>query len=102
RLWRRDARGSRSVALRQRGLRDLHRRDRDAGRLELAGDARGRTAARRGTKEMIAGFKPKNQRLVLLLIALIALIGAALLAIWALRNQASYFYVPSDMAADPP
>ena len=51
---------------------------------------------------MTAGFKPKHQRLVLLVIALVALIGAALLATWALRNQASYFYVPSDMAADPP
>jgi cytochrome c-type biogenesis protein CcmE len=26
----------------------------------------------------------------------------ALLAAWALRNQASYFYVPSDVAANPP
>ena len=51
---------------------------------------------------MTAGFKPKHQRLVLLVIALVALIGAALLATWALRNQASYFYVPSDMAAEPP
>jgi cytochrome c-type biogenesis protein CcmE len=49
-----------------------------------------------------AAFKPKHQRLVLLLLALVALIGAALLAAWALRNQASYFYVPSDIAADPP
>jgi len=49
-----------------------------------------------------AGLKPKHQRLVLILIALVALIGAALLAAWALRNQANYFYVPSDMAADPP
>jgi len=47
-------------------------------------------------------LKPKHQRLVLLGLALVALIGAALLAASALRNQASYFYVPSDMAADPP
>ena len=47
-------------------------------------------------------LKPKHQRLVLLSVALVALIGAALLAAWALRNQASYFYVPSDMAANPP
>jgi len=47
-------------------------------------------------------FRPKHQRLVLLAIALVALIGAALLASWALRNQASYFYVPSDLAANPP
>src|SRR5687768_14238358 len=51
---------------------------------------------------MKAALKPKHQRLVLLLLALAALIGAALLAAWALRNQASYFYVPSDIAADPP
>ena len=51
---------------------------------------------------MNAGLKPKHQRLVLLLLALVALIGAALLAAWALRNQASYFYVPSDIATDPP
>jgi cytochrome c-type biogenesis protein CcmE len=47
-------------------------------------------------------LKPKHQRLVLVMIALVALIGAGLLAAWALRNQASYFYVPSDIAADPP
>jgi cytochrome c-type biogenesis protein CcmE len=47
-------------------------------------------------------IKAKHQRLVLILIALAALTGAALLAAWALRNQASYFYVPSDIAANPP
>ena len=47
-------------------------------------------------------IKPKHQRLVLLLIALAALIGAGLLAAWGLRSQASYFYVPSDIRADPP
>ena len=51
---------------------------------------------------MNAGFKPKHQRLVLLSLALLALVGAALLAAWALRNQASYFYVPSDMVGEPP
>ena len=39
-------------------------------------------------------IKPKHQRLVLALVALAALVGAALLAIWGLRSQASYFYVP--------
>ncbi|GGB94445.1 cytochrome c-type biogenesis protein CcmE 2 [Novosphingobium endophyticum] len=47
-------------------------------------------------------IKAKHQRLVLLAIALIVLIGAGLLAAWALRNQASYFYVPSEIVADPP
>jgi cytochrome c-type biogenesis protein CcmE len=50
---------------------------------------------------MIA-IKPKHQRLVLLGMAVAVLLIAALLAIWALRNQASYFYVPSEIAADPP
>ena len=47
-------------------------------------------------------LKAKHQRLVLVLIAVVALIGAALLAAWSLRSQASYFYLPADMAADPP
>ncbi|MBT2134089.1 cytochrome c maturation protein CcmE [Croceibacterium sp. LX-88] len=51
---------------------------------------------------MTSALKPKHQRLVLILVAVAALIAAALLAAWALRNQASYFYVPSDMAANPP
>jgi cytochrome c-type biogenesis protein CcmE len=50
----------------------------------------------------MSALRPKHQRLVLLAIALVALIAAGLLAAWALRNQASYFYVPSDIAADPP
>lgn len=48
------------------------------------------------------GIKPKHQRLVLLVIALAALIGAGLLAAYALSNQASYFYVPSDLVKDEP
>ncbi len=51
-----------------------------------------------GSREL----KPKHQRLVLLVIALVALVGAGLLAAYALRNQASYFYVPADIAAAPP
>ena len=47
-------------------------------------------------------IKAKHQRLVLLVIALAVLIGAGLLAAWALRNQASYFYVPSEIVAAPP
>jgi cytochrome c-type biogenesis protein CcmE len=49
-----------------------------------------------------AAFKPKHQRLVLIGVALVALIGAALLAAWGVRERASYFYVPSDIARDPP
>lgn len=50
----------------------------------------------------MSALKAKHQRLVLVVVALVALIGAALLAAWALRNQASYFYLPSGIAADPP
>ena len=51
---------------------------------------------------MAQGIKPKHQRLVLIALALVALIGAALLAIWGLRSQASYFYIPSEIRANPP
>jgi len=51
---------------------------------------------------MNTSLKPKHQRLVLVVVALIAIIGAGVLAAWALRNQASYFYVPSDIVASPP
>ena len=47
-------------------------------------------------------MKAKHQRLTLIVIAVIALIAAGLLAAWALRNQASYFYLPEQMASDPP
>jgi cytochrome c-type biogenesis protein CcmE len=44
-------------------------------------------------------MKPKNQRLVLVSSALIALIAAVLLAMWGLKDRASYFYTPADIAA---
>ncbi|WP_369026144.1 cytochrome c maturation protein CcmE [Qipengyuania sp. RANM35] len=47
-------------------------------------------------------MKAKHQRLVLVVLALIAIVGAGLLATYALRNQASYFYLPEQMLADPP
>lgn len=50
----------------------------------------------------MTALKAKHQRLVLLALAAIALIGAALLASWYLRNEASFFYLPAQMAADPP
>jgi cytochrome c-type biogenesis protein CcmE len=43
-------------------------------------------------------MKPKHQRLVLALVALVSLIGAGLLAASALREEASYFYTPSTLA----
>lgn len=51
---------------------------------------------------MAGPVKAKHQRLILLAVALMVLVGAGLLAAWALRNQASYFYVPSDIVARPP
>ncbi len=50
----------------------------------------------------MSAIKPKHQRLLLVAIALLALVAAGLLAAWALRNQASYFYVPSELTASPP
>jgi cytochrome c-type biogenesis protein CcmE len=47
-------------------------------------------------------IRAKHQRLVLLVGALVAIIAAGVLAAWGLRNQASYFYVPSDIVAKPP
>jgi cytochrome c-type biogenesis protein CcmE len=44
-------------------------------------------------------MKPKNQRLVLVSSALIALVAAVLLAMWGLKDRASYFYTPADIAA---
>ncbi|MCE2843140.1 MAG: cytochrome c biogenesis protein CcmE, partial [Novosphingobium sp.] len=45
-------------------------------------------------------MKAKHQRLVLALIAVVALVGAGMLAAWALRSQASFFYLPADYAAN--
>ncbi len=44
-------------------------------------------------------MKPKNQRLVLVSAALVAVLVAVLLAMWGLRDRASYFYTPADIAA---
>jgi len=48
------------------------------------------------------GLAPKHQRLVLVILATLALVGAALLAAWGLRNQASFYYLPSEVAAAAP
>ena len=47
-------------------------------------------------------LKPKHQRLVLVVIALVAILAAGMLAAWGLHNQASYFYVPSELLAAHP
>jgi cytochrome c-type biogenesis protein CcmE len=44
-------------------------------------------------------MKPKNQRLVLVGAAIFAILVAVLLAMWGLRERASYFYTPADVAA---
>jgi len=44
-------------------------------------------------------MKPKNQRLVLVGAAIFAILVAVLLAMWGLRERASYFYTPADIAA---
>ena len=44
-------------------------------------------------------MKRKNQRLILLLLALGAVVGAVLLAMSALRDQAAFFYAPGDVAS---
>jgi cytochrome c-type biogenesis protein CcmE len=43
--------------------------------------------------------RPKHQRMVLVILALIAVLGAVLLAMWGLRDRAAYFYTPADVAA---
>lgn len=43
--------------------------------------------------------RPKHQRLVLVALALIAVLGAVLLAMWGLKDRAAYFYTPADVAA---
>jgi cytochrome c-type biogenesis protein CcmE len=43
-------------------------------------------------------MKPKNQRLSLLILAIVAVLAAILLAMSALKDRASYFYAPGDLA----
>ena len=44
-------------------------------------------------------MKPKNQRLVLVVAAVAAVLLAVLLAMWGLRDRVSYFYTPADIVA---
>jgi cytochrome c-type biogenesis protein CcmE len=46
--------------------------------------------------------KRKNQRLALLVLAVAATLGAVLLAMSALKDQAAYFYAPADIARGAP
>lgn len=47
-------------------------------------------------------MKAKHQRMTLVILALIAIVAAGLIAAWALRSQANYFYLPEQMAQTPP
>jgi cytochrome c-type biogenesis protein CcmE len=44
-------------------------------------------------------MKQKNQRLVLVMAAAVAVLAAVLLAMWGLKDRAAYFYTPADIAA---
>ena len=44
-------------------------------------------------------MKPKHQRLTLISLALVAVIGAVLLAMWGLADRAAYFRTPADIVA---
>ncbi len=44
-------------------------------------------------------MKAKHQRLALIAIAIFAVLAAALLAMWGLRDRAAYFYTPTEVAA---
>lgn len=43
--------------------------------------------------------RPKHQRLVLVVLALLAVLAAVLLAMWGLKDRAAYFYTPADVVA---
>jgi cytochrome c-type biogenesis protein CcmE len=42
-------------------------------------------------------LKPKQQRLILGVVAIVALVGAGFIALSALKSKAAYFYSPSDI-----
>ncbi|WP_309660700.1 cytochrome c maturation protein CcmE [Sphingomonas sp.] len=44
-------------------------------------------------------MKPKNQRLALVVAAMVAVLAAVVLAMWGLKDRAAYFYTPADIAA---
>ncbi|MEM6266576.1 MAG: cytochrome c maturation protein CcmE [Pseudomonadota bacterium] len=51
---------------------------------------------------LAAPMQAKHQRLILVGFAMLAIIAAGLLAAWTLRNQANYFYLPEQLAENPP
>jgi cytochrome c-type biogenesis protein CcmE len=58
------------------------------------GDAHGRASL---TTHGNAELKPKQQRLLLGVVAVAALVGAGFIALSALESKAAYFYTPSDI-----
>lgn len=46
-------------------------------------------------------MSPKRQRMTLALLAVVAIVGAVLLAMSALGEEAAFFYAPADAAAAP-
>jgi len=61
----------------------------------LCVDAPRRSRRRRPRAQM----KPKNQRLVLVSAAIVAVLAAVLLFMWGIRDRAAYFYTPADIVA---
>ncbi len=49
--------------------------------------------------DAITDVKPKQQRMILAVVAFVAVIGAGLLASFALRDQAAYFFTPAEAKA---
>ena len=47
-------------------------------------------------------MKAKHQRMTLVILALVVIVAAGLIAAWALRSQANYFYLPEQMSEAPP
>ena len=43
--------------------------------------------------------RPKHQRLALVILAVVAVLGAVLLAMWGLKDRAAYFYTPADVVS---
>ena len=58
-----------------------------------------RRGRRRSGQAPLMIVRPKHQRLVLVVLAVAALVGAVLLAMWGLKDRAAYFVTPSDIAA---
>ncbi|WP_235514916.1 cytochrome c maturation protein CcmE, partial [Sphingomonas sp. Leaf25] len=46
-------------------------------------------------------MRAKNQRLMLIVLAIVAVVGAVLLAMSALGEEAAFFYAPADAKAAP-